>query len=597
MLELKNINKIYDHAVLTNINYSFEAGKIYVIKGISGCGKTTLLNIIGGLENVYDGEIVFRKRKIDKENKKQIQKYRNHINYVFQQSMLLSNLTIFDNLKLFTTDTVLINELAQQFGIFDLLRKYPEQLSGGERQRISIIRALLKSPQILLADEPTAALDDLNAKIIVDYFNNSRSNDRVIIIATHDNCFDMIADEIINIEYGKMINHITNEVVRKDNVSVLTNNERTNKKIYFNWFNLNLKRIKDKFQFKKMLPLCLVFCVVLFSASVFYNFQREYVSNFVKDKPATVFALTSNQLERTKDNYDYDIYENYRFETKNSVCLSLLPSKYSALNYGNIIKYGKFPNSNNEVLVTKEYIKNNFFTSDYVKYIGKELTISSHKFSISGIISVETEEQEKLYLSNPYYESNDQSSIVFIPYEQIKEIGTIVNIDKFVIEYQDLYKSFDITESLREELHGPISIWDSEVEKIQSLVSNIFNIILIAIIIISIIALMFVKNEISLELYFRKKEFGYFQIFNVSPKILFWSTVIEYSAKNISSFIISLLFCNALMVIVYLLTDIFSFVPIAFSVGIGLVVFLYSFIISAFPIRKILKTNIIDLIH
>lgn len=597
MLELKNINKIYDHPVLTNINYNFEAGKIYVIKGISGCGKTTLLNIIGGLENVHDGDVIFEYKNIDKKNRKEIQKYRNHISYVFQQSLLISNLTIYENLKLFTTDIELINKLSLQFGVFKLLENYPEQLSGGERQRVSIIRALLNSPKILLADEPTASLDDSNAEMIVDYLNSSKKKDRIIIIATHDTCFDRIADKIINIEYGKIVSHITNDTIQDGSLNCLTYDEKNNKKSYFNWFKYNLKRIKNKLTFKKLLPLFLIYCFIFFSLSVFLNFQREYVANFLKDKPATVFSLTDNQLERTMENYNFEIYENYQFKIENDICLILLPSKHSALNYDKIIKYGNFPNSNKEVLVTKEYIYNHYTSTDYSKYIGKEITISSCRFIISGIISVETEAQENLYLSNPYYESNDNNSIIFIPYAQIKEFGSIVNIEKNVVQYQDLYKTFGITEKLRDELHGPVSVWDSEVQKIQSLVASAFYIILIAIIIASVISLMFVKNEISLELHFRKKEFGYLQIFNISPKLLFCSTLLEYSAKNNLSLIISMLFFNTLMIIVYFATNICGFIPIMFQLYMVLVAFLYSFIVTAGPVRKILRTNIIDLIH
>lgn len=147
---LENIEKSYDRPVLKSINYSFETGKIYVIKGVSGCGKTTLFNIIGGLEKDYSGKVSKILNADEKDSSAEI------IGYIFQYSLLLSNITIKDNLLLIKNDEGLINNLCESVGIAHLLEKFPEHLSGGERQRVAIVRALLLEPQILLADEPTA---------------------------------------------------------------------------------------------------------------------------------------------------------------------------------------------------------------------------------------------------------------------------------------------------------------------------------------------------------------------------------------------------------------------------------------------------------
>ena len=186
-VELKNISKSYASPVIKHLSYTFESGKIYVIKGVSGCGKTTLLNLIGGIDKDFDGEIIGNDADVS---------------YIFQSSLLISKISVKDNLLLIKNDPDKISELAKSFGIYELLSKTPDKLSGGERQRAAIVRALLNDPKILLADEPTASLDGTNSENIAAMIAGLRDSDRMIIIATHGHCFDKYADEIINLNYG-----------------------------------------------------------------------------------------------------------------------------------------------------------------------------------------------------------------------------------------------------------------------------------------------------------------------------------------------------------------------------------------------------------
>jgi len=188
---LKKINKSYDRVVLKDVSYVFESGKLYVIKGVSGCGKSTLLNIIGGLEKEYDGEVGIEEGKVK-------------TGYIFQYSMLLSGLTVMENLLLIKKGKEQILSLAKLFDIENLLNKFPETLSGGERQRVAVIRTLLINPNMLLADEPTASLDEANSQLISDTIAGLKDRDIVIIVATHEHYFDKYADEIIDLNYGSI---------------------------------------------------------------------------------------------------------------------------------------------------------------------------------------------------------------------------------------------------------------------------------------------------------------------------------------------------------------------------------------------------------
>ena len=142
---VKNLSKSYDgvNQVIKDFSFDFEKGKIYVIKGISGCGKTTLLNILGHLDTDFEGEV----------------DYVENTGYISQRSLLYSNLTIFENLRFINDSPEDIIALSKELSVDQLLNKYPNEISGGERQRISVIRTLLKNPELILADEPSSALD------------------------------------------------------------------------------------------------------------------------------------------------------------------------------------------------------------------------------------------------------------------------------------------------------------------------------------------------------------------------------------------------------------------------------------------------------
>ena len=197
---LNDINKSYDRLVLDNLSYVFESGKLYVIKGVSGCGKSTLLNVISGLETEYDGKIHIEDGNMRKA-------------HIFQYSLLISKLTVLENLMFIKNDVKEIKRLAEEFGVLDLLEKYPEMLSGGERQRVAIIRAMLLKPNVLFADEPTASLDDRNSRLIAKKLFELKSENVMVLVATHEHYFDEYADEIIDLHYGKIGCEVQNECI------------------------------------------------------------------------------------------------------------------------------------------------------------------------------------------------------------------------------------------------------------------------------------------------------------------------------------------------------------------------------------------------
>ena len=337
MIELKNITKKYDRKVLDNVNLKLDYGKIYILKGISGSGKTTLLNIIGGIDNNYEGTYTLDNENIKKlKNKNQ---FRKKIGYVFQQSLLISHLSIKDNLLLIKNDYKLVEELSKTFGLQSLLNKMPSELSIGERERVSIIRAIISNPKIIIADEPTASLDKTNASKIVDYFKQIKTKNRIIIISTHSNIFDCVADEIINIKYGK-VEEIKQRNFIKCNDIILDKSKTKQFPIDFKYsisrYLANKSRFSCIFQ-------ALLFLIILSCISLKLNFKKEYMNYLYKKYPFTTLSLEKENYNYMCNKYECSKYENYIFADNENEYYILLPKQETVIGKKEYMYKGKYP--------------------------------------------------------------------------------------------------------------------------------------------------------------------------------------------------------------------------------------------------------------
>ena len=219
MIRLVNLEKSFDFKVLDKINLDFNPGNIYILKGKSGSGKTTLLNLISGLDFEYSGNIYINDQDLKKMKKDDLMNYHNSIGYMRQNCLLYRNITVLDNLLLIENNKDKIIELCKQFNILDIINKYPYEISGGERERVSLIRALLNDNNILLLDEPSANLDKDNSKNFVKYLEKIDISNKIVIISTHEDLYDDIANVIVNINYGK-ITIIKNKEVKKGQLKI-----------------------------------------------------------------------------------------------------------------------------------------------------------------------------------------------------------------------------------------------------------------------------------------------------------------------------------------------------------------------------------------
>ncbi|MEG1311896.1 MAG: ABC transporter ATP-binding protein [Romboutsia sp.] len=220
-IEFKNVKKIYkmgevEISALSGVDFSVDKGEFVVVAGASGAGKSTILNILGGMDNSSSGEIIVDNNKINNYSNKELITYRRFdIGFVFQFYNLVQNLTARENIELATQiskNPLDIDEVMEAVGLENRKDNFPAQLSGGEQQRVSIARALAKNPKLLLCDEPTGALDYNTGKSILKLLQDTcKKMKMTVIIITHNLALTPMGDKVIKVKNGKIDSITINE--------------------------------------------------------------------------------------------------------------------------------------------------------------------------------------------------------------------------------------------------------------------------------------------------------------------------------------------------------------------------------------------------
>ncbi|MEG0076338.1 ABC transporter ATP-binding protein [Anaerorhabdus sp.] len=220
-IEFKNVKKIYhvgevDIEALAGVDFSINKGEFVIVAGASGAGKSTILNILGGMDTCSTGEIIVDGARVDQMNEKQLTDYRRYdIGFVFQFYNLVQNLTALENVELATQickEPLDVNLTVEQVGLKDRKDNFPSQLSGGEQQRVAIARALAKNPKLLLCDEPTGALDYNTGKQVLKLLQDTcREHGMTVVIITHNLALCPMGDKVIKVKNGKISSITVNE--------------------------------------------------------------------------------------------------------------------------------------------------------------------------------------------------------------------------------------------------------------------------------------------------------------------------------------------------------------------------------------------------
>lgn len=222
LIEFKNVTKEYEMGdvsikAVNNINFSISEGEFVVILGASGAGKSTILNILGGMDTATSGQVFVDGEDITKYNEKKLTAYRGEkVGFVFQFYNLIPNLTTLENVE-FASEICKTpldaRDILNKVGLKDRIENFPSQLSGGEQQRVAIARAVAKNPSLLLCDEPTGALDYVTGKSVLKLLQDlNRETKKCIILITHNSAIAPMADKVIKVKSGRIESVIINDV-------------------------------------------------------------------------------------------------------------------------------------------------------------------------------------------------------------------------------------------------------------------------------------------------------------------------------------------------------------------------------------------------
>jgi putative ABC transport system ATP-binding protein len=219
-VRFEDVRKVYhvgevDIHAADGVTFDIEQGELAVIVGPSGAGKTTVLNMLGGMDTVTSGTILLEDDEVSAYSRRRLTEYRRYdVGFVFQFYNLVPNLTALENVELaaqICRDPLDPAKTLREVGLGHRLDNFPAQLSGGEQQRVAIARALAKNPRLLLCDEPTGALDDATGKQILTLLQDTaRASGRTVIIITHNHALTAMADRVIQISSGRVVDMRTN---------------------------------------------------------------------------------------------------------------------------------------------------------------------------------------------------------------------------------------------------------------------------------------------------------------------------------------------------------------------------------------------------
>ena len=325
MLKLIDINKTYENKkvstqALKNINLEIEDKGLISIVGVSGCGKTTLLNIIGGLDTDYQGSVEFENTETKQYRKKEWDDYRNkNVGFIFQDYNLINNISVYDNINIaLSLQSIsknqakqLIVDISKRLQIENILYKKPTELSGGQKQRVALARALVKKPKIILADEPTGALDSKTSEEIMKIIKELSEEILVIMVTHNEKIANQYSDRIISMLDG----NITEDI----KINEITKNKPKNIEIKKKYPLQSLLKLSFSNLYNKLLRSLLTIlacsigivalCLVITVASGMNLYINDVQEQALKTYPITITSVVDDE-EPEKEEIVYEKYPN-----------------------------------------------------------------------------------------------------------------------------------------------------------------------------------------------------------------------------------------------------------------------------------------------
>lgn len=590
MIKIRNLTKTYGNQnIMNNTSFDFPNNGLVCLLGVSGCGKSTLLNMVAGFDSDYTGEISVFDTFINKMNADELCSYRrDNIGFIFQNYNLLTGYTVLENIllssELNNSSTAQNKENAEtiliRLDISDKKNEKVENLSGGQKQRAAIARALINNPSIILADEPTGALDRTNSTQIMELLKDI-SKDRLVLVITHDKKICEFADQIVSIKDG----HIIGEQLQNQPPCEIKLKQKATVKV--SAFKRGLKNFKVHITRYVAVSLAISIGVLAFMLSLSSgNIMKKSISDFKEKNTAfnngyiKIEDSTEKILALLKDNNQIEnVYQ--QFVLKN-ITLSIdgkseaMQEKYPMPKATENMSYGVMPKiGQNQISLNPSVAKK--FDSDINKLIGKELILkygeTEYKLSVSGIFNAGYDD---FFVSSDiekkFYETTPQEKPYSISYD-VKNFSDVVSVSQTL-------ENNGITSKTAAKEVGALQ---STFEKLSSLFLVVSILILGIGLFISVILLVKLQNS-------RYREIGLLSALGFNKTTIRGMIVTENILLAAISAILNSLFIGAtyLICVIFKLDLIITFAQISLSVlGTGIIAVLISIIAS----HKLLHTE------
>lgn len=587
MITLKHITKSFEgKIVLNNVSVTFVPGKLYVIKGVSGSGKTTLLNIISCLDVAdqgtycYDGEPV---------QGKQAMAMRKRIGYMFQQSLLIAHLSVKENLLLIQEEETKIEHYAQKFHVSSLLNQMPSTLSGGERQRIALIRSLLCGSEILIADEPTASLDKKTSKDIAETIASLRFSQKMILVATHEDCFDEFADEILIMEDGDLQQS-------KQTISQIKEPSPQIQQKKHPWkYDWKYAKAKNH-HLPRGIHLCLVVLLMIFFLICGFalHAKEAFETKMITRYPYRILIMNEDQYMELPWKEQLQKQEMRSGMLDGIQLRTWLPETDSTFAIQGVIAYGDHPKEQQEILVNSAALAFLYPEIQLEDGVGKQITVKGENLMITGILSEDPSMLNEAFYAIPSYSSlNAKTPMIFLSTTMMESfhfpcvlqeqvyLAPMLDEEQYRIGTNPFLKYAPYAHRIQDQLDG--------IKAMQAYVSG-------GTIVVFCLAFLFLSNLIFMDVSYRKREFGYLQLFQISKFRIYRMVFFEMIQKILSAIALAGIITYVFFWFLWKFFDLnLCLLPQEFLPIIMIVLF-YVWMLVLYPMHKMLKTSIIKLI-
>lgn len=628
MLILKNIYKSYKNEknILKNINLIFKEKGLVTMLGKSGSGKTTLLNIIGLLDKPSNGLVIYKNKILNNLSKKKIDSYHyNEVGFIYQNYNLIDYMSVKDNIKIVRNNKD-IEKIIRLLDIEKLINKKVKNLSGGEKQRVAIARSLINNPSIIVADEPTGALDEENSKYVMELLKEL-SKEKLVILVTHNNeLADLYSDRIIKIQDGEIVDD-TDEYLEEDEYDYKLKKYRISK---IKLLKITKNNLLNKF--KRNLLTIIAISIGLISLSLVIGISNGFKKSLDKEEKESlsyypIFISKSsvdlqdefNNIFKEKDKkvenkiYSINVEHTNKITKKYVNNLNVINNnlKYkintyyydskiittsnSRLEEIDLLK-GNYPTKDNEVLLLLD--SNNSINREYLKEIKK----TKKEYEYDELLNYEYKIKKKKYKITCIAKIKKDSVISDISGLIYNESIVKNKIPESIYLFPKSYKDkLQIKEFLNENNKVKYTDYSTTIKSISETLINGISIVLISFTLISLIVSTIMIGILSyINIIEKTKEIGVIKSLGATNKNIKEIFYLENIILGIVSSIISIIICYSISIPInktlYNLTGMNNILLInkEIFIYITLISILICLIGSSIPISRIRKMNLID---